>query len=42
VTVEERLTGGAEDNEQLLHNPKSGVDVAFGTAGLSARRSTAT
>src|SRR6185369_9846689 len=29
VTVEERMTGGAEDNEQLLHNPKSGVDVAF-------------
>jgi TRAP-type uncharacterized transport system substrate-binding protein len=34
VTVEERLTGGAEDNEQLLHNPKSGVDVAFMHGGI--------
>jgi len=23
VTVEERLTGGAEENEKLLHDPKS-------------------
>ena len=29
VTVEERMTGGADENEQLLHDPKSGVDVAF-------------
>ena len=34
VTVEERQTGGAEDNEQLLHNPKSGVDVAFMHGGI--------
>jgi|KBSMisStandDraft_5_1062788.scaffolds.fasta_scaffold69500_1 TRAP-type uncharacterized transport system substrate-binding protein len=34
VTVEERLTGGAEENEQLLHNPKSGVDVAFMHGGI--------
>ena len=34
VTVEERVTGGAEDNEQLLHDPKSGVDVAFMHGGI--------
>ena len=34
VTVEERTTGGAEDNEQFLHNPKSGVDVAFMHGGI--------
>ena len=34
MTVEERMTGGAEDNEQLLHNPKSGVDVAFMHGGI--------
>lgn len=34
VTVEERLTGGAEENEQLLHDPKSGVDVAFMHGGV--------
>ena len=34
VTVEERLTGGAEENEQLLHDPKSGVDVAFMHGGI--------
>ena len=34
VTVEERMTGGAEDNEQFLHNPKSGVDVAFMHGGI--------
>ena len=34
VTVEERMSGGAEDNEQFLHNPKSGVDVAFMHGGI--------
>ena len=34
MTVEERMTGGAEENEQLLHNPKSGVDVAFMHGGI--------
>jgi TRAP-type uncharacterized transport system substrate-binding protein len=34
VTVEERLTGGADENEQLLHDPKSGVDVAFMLGGV--------
>jgi len=34
VTVEERVSGGAEDNEQFLHNPKSGVDVAFMHGGI--------
>jgi TRAP-type uncharacterized transport system substrate-binding protein len=34
VTVEERLTGGAEENEQLLHDAKSGVDVAFMHGGI--------
>jgi TRAP-type uncharacterized transport system substrate-binding protein len=34
VTVEERLTGGADENELLLHNPKSGVDVAFMHGGV--------
>ena len=34
VTVEERMTGGAEENEQLLHDPKSGVDVAFMHGGI--------
>ena len=34
VSVEERMTGGAEDNEQFLHNPKSGVDVAFMHGGI--------
>ena len=34
VTVEERLTGGADENEQLLHDPKSGVDVAFMHGGV--------
>ena len=28
------MTGGAEDNEQLLHDPKSGVDVAFMHGGI--------
>ena len=34
VAVEERLTGGADDNESLLHDPKSGVDVAFMHGGV--------
>jgi TRAP-type uncharacterized transport system substrate-binding protein len=34
VTVDNRLTGGAEENEQLLHDPKSGVDVAFMHGGI--------
>jgi TRAP-type uncharacterized transport system substrate-binding protein len=34
VTVEERLTGGADDNERLLHDPASGVDVAFMPGGI--------
>ena len=34
VTVEERVTGGADENEQLLHDPKSGVDVAFMHGGV--------
>ena len=29
ITVEERLTGGADENERLLHDPNSGIDVAF-------------
>src|SRR4029453_17261364 len=29
VTVQERLTGGADENARLLLDPKSGVDVAF-------------
>jgi TRAP-type uncharacterized transport system substrate-binding protein len=34
VTVEERLTGGADENERLLHDPNSGVDVAFIHGGV--------
>ncbi len=34
VTVEERMTGGADENERLLHDPKSGVDVAFVHGGV--------
>jgi TRAP-type uncharacterized transport system substrate-binding protein len=34
VTVEERSTGGADENEQLLHDPQSGVDVAFMHGGV--------
>jgi TRAP-type uncharacterized transport system substrate-binding protein len=34
VILEERLTGGAEENEALLHDPKSGVDVAFMHGGV--------
>ena len=34
VTVEERMTGGADENERLLRDPKSGVDVAFVHGGV--------
>ncbi len=34
VTVEERLTGGADENKLLLLDPKSGVDVAFMHGGV--------
>ena len=34
VTVEERMTGGAEENERLLSDPGSGVDVAFMHGGV--------
>lgn len=34
VTVEERLTGGADDNERLLHDAKSGVDIGFIHGGV--------
>jgi TRAP-type uncharacterized transport system substrate-binding protein len=34
VTVEERLTNGADENERLLRDPKSGVDVAFIHGGV--------
>jgi TRAP-type uncharacterized transport system substrate-binding protein len=34
VTVEERLTGGADDNERLLRDPQSNVDVAFMHGGV--------
>ena len=34
VTVAERMTGGAEENERLLRDPKSGVDVAFMHGGV--------
>jgi TRAP-type uncharacterized transport system substrate-binding protein len=34
MTVENRLTAGAEENEKLLHDPKSGVDVAFMHGGI--------
>ncbi len=35
VTVEERMTGGAQDNLRLLLDPKSGVDVALLQAGIA-------
>jgi TRAP-type uncharacterized transport system substrate-binding protein len=35
VTVEERMTGGAEENLQLLQNPDSGVDIAFTQGGVA-------
>lgn len=34
VTVEERMTGGADENERLLRDPHSGVDVAFVQGGV--------
>ncbi len=34
VVVEERLTGGAKENEHLLHDPQSGVHVAFIHGGV--------
>lgn len=34
VTLEEHLSGGADDNERLLHDPRSGVDVAFIHGGV--------
>ena len=34
VTVEERMTGGADENERLLRDPHSGVDVAFVHGGV--------
>ena len=37
VTVEERLTGGADDNERLLLDAASGVDVAFMPGGVVRR-----
>jgi TRAP transporter TAXI family solute receptor len=35
VTVEERITAGADENLQLLLDPKSGVDVAFMQGGVA-------
>jgi TRAP transporter TAXI family solute receptor len=35
VRVGERMTGGAEDNLELLRNAKSGVDVAFMQGGVA-------
>lgn len=34
VIVEERMTGGADENERLLRDPASGVDVAFLHGGV--------
>jgi len=34
VTVEERMTGGADENAHLLRDPNSGVDVAFVHGGV--------
>ncbi len=36
VTVVERSTAGADDNERLLHDPRSGVDAAFIPGGVVA------
>src|SRR5262249_192841 len=36
VTVEERITAGADENLKLLLDPKSGVDVAFMQGGVAA------
>ena len=35
VTVEERITAGADENLQLMLDPKSGVDVAFMQGGVA-------
>ena len=35
VSVEERITAGAEENLKLLLDPKSGVDVAFMQGGVA-------
>ena len=35
VTVDERITAGADENLQLLLDPKSGVDVAFMQGGVA-------
>src|SRR3954447_19153931 len=35
VIVEERMTGGADENERLLRDPASGVDVAFLHGGVA-------
>ena len=35
VTLVEQMTGGAEENLQLLRNPKSGVDVALVQGGMA-------
>ncbi|MEO8135702.1 MAG: TAXI family TRAP transporter solute-binding subunit [Betaproteobacteria bacterium] len=35
VVVEERMTEGAAENLRLLHDPKSGVDVAFLQGGIA-------
>jgi TRAP transporter TAXI family solute receptor len=35
VRVDERMTGGAEENLGLLRDPKSGVDVAFMQGGVA-------
>ena len=34
VVLEERMTGGAAENLRLLHDPNSGVDVAFMQGGI--------
>jgi TRAP transporter TAXI family solute receptor len=36
VTVEERITAGADENLQLMLDPKSGVDVAFMQGGVAS------
>ena len=35
VTVVERMTAGSAENARLLHDPSSGVDVAFVPAGVA-------
>jgi TRAP transporter TAXI family solute receptor len=36
VTVEERITAGADENLKLMLDPKSGVDVAFMQGGVAS------